>query len=241
MILPVALCSSRGWSKINGRKCCRDHTGRFRFVDRIEKDGTERTLRFIFFPNSWVLAHVARTTEVAKILRDRGHEVAFAGEHENPRSYLHTCKQEGFQTIHCMEFDWPYIWNRFLKYGPWLAPWDILTHQKFAPLDRILDDQVQLIQREKPDMVVCDGTFSISTAAYITQTPMAGIMNAYYTHFYRPTSIFRPMIDIWDKVHLSRLRRRIYRKYNCGLGDVCRCAYTEGAVADDHIGFFPLD
>ena len=153
--------------------------------------------------------------EVAKILRTDGHEVVFAGEHKHPRSYLHTCGEEGFQTIHCMEFDWPYIWDRFVKYGPFLVPWDLLTHQKFAPLDRILDDQVQLINREQPDTVVCDGTFSLSTAAYITQTPVAGIMNAYYTHFYRPTSIFRPMIDIWDAVHLSRLRMRIYRKYGC--------------------------
>ncbi|MCF6286791.1 MAG: hypothetical protein L3K26_16615, partial [Candidatus Hydrogenedentes bacterium] len=97
-------------------------------------------MKFIFFPNGWVLAHVSRMVEVAKVLRERGHEVLFAGEHEHPRSYLHTSRKDGFETVQCMEFDWPYIWDRFLKYGPWLAPWDVLNHQKFAPLDRILDD-----------------------------------------------------------------------------------------------------
>lgn len=172
-------------------------------------------MKFIFFPNGWVLAHVARMIEVAKVLKSQGHQVLFAGEHKDPRSYLPTCLKEGFETIQCMEFRWPYIWDRYLKYRGLLVPWDLLTHQKFAPLDLILDAQVQLIEREKPDMVVCDGTFSLSNAAYITRTPMAGIMNAYYTHFYRPTSIFRPMMDLWDWVHLSRLRNRVYRKYGC--------------------------
>ena len=153
--------------------------------------------------------------EVAKELKSQGHEVLFAGEHEHPRSYLHASRKDGFQTVQCMEFDWPYIWDRFLKYGPLLAPWDVLNHQKFAPLDKILDDQVQLIQREKPDMVVCDGTFSLTSAAHITNTPAVGIMNAYYMHFYRPGSIYRHLINFWDKFHLTPIRNRIFRKYNC--------------------------
>ena len=172
-------------------------------------------MKLIFFPNGWVLAHVSRMVEVAKELRERGHEVLFAGEHRHPRSYLHTCEKDGFQTLQCMEFDWPYIWDRFLKYGPWLAPWDVINHQKFAPLDGILDAQVQLIQQEKPDAVVCDGTFSITTAAHITGVPVVGIMNAYYMHFYRPGSIYRPLINVWDKYHLTPIRNRVFRKHGC--------------------------
>ena len=172
-------------------------------------------MKFIFFPNGWVLAHVSRMVEVAKVLRDQGHDVLFAGEHRHPRSFLHTCEKDGFQTRQCMEFDWPYIWDRFLKYGPWLAPWDVINHQKFAPLDGILDAQVQLIQLERPDMVVCDGTFTLTAAAYITRTPAAGIMNAYYMHFYRPGSIFRPLLNLWDRFHLTPIRNRVFRKYGC--------------------------
>ena len=172
-------------------------------------------MKILFFPNGWVLAHVSRMIEVAKVLRERGHEVIFAGEHEHPRSYLHASRKDGFETVQCMEFDWPYIWDRFLKYGPWLAPWDVLNHQKFAPLDKILDDQVQVIQREAPDMVVCDGTFSLTSAAYITNTPAAAIMNAYYMHFYRPGSVYRTLINLWDKLHLSRIRNRVFKRYGC--------------------------
>ena len=171
-------------------------------------------MKIIFFPNGWVLAHVSRMVEVAKVLRDRGHEVRFAGEHEHPRSYLHLSRKDGFETIQCMEFDWPYIWDRFLKYGPWLAPWDVLNHQKFAPLDSILDDQIQVIKREEPDMVVCDGTFCLTSAAYITKTPAAAIMNAYFMHFYRPGSMYRALINLWDRFHLSAIRNRIFRKYD---------------------------
>lgn len=176
-------------------------------------------MKFIFFPNGWVLAHVSRMVEVAKALREQGHEVVFAGEHEHPRSYLHTCEKDGFRTVQCMEFDWPYLWNRFLKYGMLLVPWDVLTHHRFAPLDAILESQVDLIQREKPDMVVCDGTFTLTAAAYITQTPAAGIMNAYYTHFYRPGSIYRFLIDFWDRFRLTPIRNRVFRKYGCAPVD----------------------
>lgn len=172
-------------------------------------------MKIIFFPNGWVLAHVSRMVEVAKVLRDRGHEVIFAGEHRHPRSYLHTSEKDGFETVQCMEFDWPYIWDRYLKYGYLFVPWDVLNHQKFAPLDGILDAQVQLIQREEPDMVVCDGTFSITSAAYITETPAVGIMNAYFMHFYRPGSVYRLVIDLWDKFHLTSIRNRIFKKYGC--------------------------
>lgn len=188
-------------------------------------------MKLIFFPNGWVLAHVSRMVEVAKELRAAGHEVLFAGEHRHPRSYLHTCEKDGFQTLHCMEFDWPYIWDRFLKYGPWLAPWDVLNHQKFAPLDGILDAQVRLIQQEKPDMVVCDGTFSITSAAHITGVPAVGIMNAYYMHFYRPGSIFRPLINIWDRFHLAPIRNRVFRKYGCEPTDAKHLFWSSRVIS----------
>ena len=139
-------------------------------------------MKLLFFPNGWVLAHPSRMIEVARIVRSRGHEVIFAGEHEDPRSYLFMCRKEGFQTTHCMEFDWPFFWNRHLKYGSLISAWDLLNHQKFAPLDRILEDQIRLIEREKPEVVVCDGTFTMTTAAYKTRTPELCIMNGHFAY-----------------------------------------------------------
>ncbi len=172
-------------------------------------------MKFLFFPNGWVLAHPSRMIEVARIVRSRGHEVIFAGEHEDPRSYLSMCREEGFSTTQCMEFDWPYFWDRHLKYGPIVSAWDLLNHQKFAPLDGILEEQIRLTEREKPDAVVCDGTFTMSTAGYITGTPVIGIMNGHFAHFYDRKSFFRPFLELWDRIHLSRLRNRVYKKYGC--------------------------
>lgn len=175
----------------------------------------ERRLKFILFPLGWLLAHVGRQVEIGKVLRARGHEVVFAGDDpSHPRSKLGMAQDAGFRVIYAREPDHPYAWDRFVKRGWLITVWDLWRHQEWAPLDKILEGHVELIRRERPDLVVGDGTISVSTAAHITGVPAAGVMNAYAARFLARTSIFMPMIHIWDALHLSRLRKRVYRKYN---------------------------
>lgn len=174
-----------------------------------------RRLKFIFFPLGWLLAHVTRLVEIGKVLQERGHEVIIAGEDPDlqPRSKIGFARKVGFRTAYAQEPFFPHAWDRFEQHG-WLASaWDILTHEKWAPLDKILESQIKLIQEEKPDMVVGDATISVSTAAYITGIPAAGVMNGYGTRFMSATSPFMPMIRILNGVQLERLRRRVYRKH----------------------------
>lgn len=176
----------------------------------------DRPLKFILFPLGWLLAHVGRLVEIGKALRARGHEVIFAGEDPaNSRSRMSIAQKEGFPCIRAKECNHPYAWDRFVKYGWWITPVDMLRHHHWAPLDEIIDDHVQLMMRERPDMVVGDGSISVSTAAYITKTPAAGVMNAYAGHFVRPGSFTMPLIYCWDRFQLARERLRVYRKYNC--------------------------
>jgi UDP:flavonoid glycosyltransferase YjiC (YdhE family) len=179
------------------------------------QENPPRRLKFILFPLGWLLAHVTRLVEIGKVLRERGHEVIIAGEDPDlkPKSKLGFARAAGFRTAYAEEPNFPYAWDRFEQHG-WIASaWDILTHERWAPLDSILESQIRLIQEEKPDMVVGDATISVSTAAYITGIPAAGVMNGYGTRFMSPTSPFMPMIRILDGVQLQRLRKKVYRKH----------------------------
>jgi UDP:flavonoid glycosyltransferase YjiC (YdhE family) len=174
-----------------------------------------RRLKFIFFPLGWVLAHVTRLVEIGKILRDRGHEVILAGENpdEKPKSKLAFARQAGFRVAYAEEPNFPYAWARFEKHGWLVSAYDVLTYSRWAPIDRILESQIRLIEAEKPDMVVGDATTTVSVAAYITGIPAAGVLNAYATEFMRMTSPFKPVIHLFDNVQLARHRRKVYRKY----------------------------
>lgn len=175
-----------------------------------------RPLEFLFFPLSYVVAHVGRMVEIAKVLRSLGHKVVFACEPSStPNSKTFICEDEGFRVIPRKDADWPRLWKRFLKYGFNMTLWDLFRHQKWAPLDAAIEEQVELIRREKPDMVVGDGTFCLSSSAYIAGVPMAGILNSYATRFYKRLTFNRCVIDVWNRLFLEPIRRPIYAKYGC--------------------------
>ena len=175
------------------------------------------------------------------MLRERGHEVFIGGEHpENPRSRIRMAQEQGFPLLYAKEPNYAYAWDRFEKYG-WLATaWDLYTHNKWAPLGEILEGHVKLIQREKPDLVIGDATISVSTAAYITGVPAAGIMNAYAAEFVAPTSIFGPMIYTWDALHLARIRRRVFKKYGVEPVNAIRLLKSIPLLSPDLEGFYDM-
>jgi UDP:flavonoid glycosyltransferase YjiC (YdhE family) len=183
-------------------------------VSPEENHGRSGSLKFLFFPLSYVLAHVVRMVETAKVLRSSGHEVVFACEPSStPDSKSFVCQQEGFRVIPRKDPDIPWLRERFLKYGFGITLWDLFRHQKWAPLDIAIDEQVELIRREKPDAVVGDGTFCLGCAAYISGVPMAGILNSYAARFYRPMTFNRCLIDLWNYLFLEPIRRPIYAKH----------------------------
>ena len=176
-------------------------------------DSTDKSLKFIFFPLGFLLSHVGRLTKIAKVLRDRGHEVVFAGEDpKHPRTKMYIPGQEGFRTIQALEPDYRYAWDRFEKYGWLITVWDLLRFEQWAPLDKILERQIEIIEEEKPDLVVGDATISVSTAAHIMGIPAAGVMNGYAGEFFT-SHLFMPIIRTWNALHLSRVRDRVYRKH----------------------------
>ncbi|MBI1319056.1 MAG: hypothetical protein GC168_08920 [Candidatus Hydrogenedens sp.] len=176
--------------------------------------GSEKPLKIVIFPLCWVLAHVGRTLEIAKVLRQRGHEVVFAGENpDHPLSRLDHARREGFRTVKVKEPDWPWAWERFQKYGGALAFTDLVRHQRWAPLEDIMEDIVRVAREEKADLILGDASLGVSCAGHILGIPAACVFNAYNVRFYHPTNPLRYIIDLMDKCYWGPIRERVYRRH----------------------------
>lgn len=198
-------------------------------------------MKFIFFPLGCLLSHVGRLTLIAQALRERGHEVIFGGvdPDKDPRSKMGFPREAGFRLIEALEPDYRYAWDRFEKYGWLVTAWDLARFERWAPLDRILEEHVKIIDREQPDMVVGDGTISVSTAAHITGIPAAGVMNAYNHAYLSATSVFMPMIRTWNRLHLARVRDRVYRKYGVKQENALAMLRRLPMLSPDLPGLYP--
>lgn len=176
---------------------------------------SDRPLSFYFFPDSYVLAHVSRLTEIAKILKKRGHHITFCGQASNqPRSKMYFALRQGFDHILTEEPHFPYYWDRFIQHGWKTTVWDVLNHQNCgARVDDILEDQARILVRDKPDMVIASGTISVTAAAYIAGVPASIVQNAYLAKLLELGSPLRPIVKLYDRFHLTPLKAPIFRKY----------------------------
>lgn len=173
-----------------------------------------RPLKILFFPFTYVLAHVGRTVAIAKALRARGHEAVFAGElPEHPQSKLRIAREAGFRIVHVKEPNHPWAWEHFHDHGILGAAYCIARINRWAPLHEIVGDIARVTAEERPDIVVGDASIGVSTAAHIHGLPAVLVMNGYNSHFYRRDRPYRYAIKTWDMLTLARRRARVYRKY----------------------------
>lgn len=180
-----------------------------------ERAEPARPLTFHFFPNSYVLAHVTRMAEVAKVLRTWGHTVVFCGDDPaDSKSKLQVALTNGFDHLPVQEYYFPYFWDRFEKYGSIVTLWDIArspyTHCR---VHELLAAQIEHIREHQPDIVVGDGTLGLSTAAHIAGVKAGLIMNAYNTRFFRPKSPTMPFMLAFDTLYVSRFRAKVFKRY----------------------------
>lgn len=179
-----------------------------------ETGETQKPLKIVVFPLCWVLAHVGRTIEIAKVLRRRGHEVVFAGENpDHPMSRLGHARKQGFRTVRVKEPNWPWAWDRFERLGGMVALHDLIRHQDWAPLEVIMEDIIRVSQEEKPDLILGDASLGVSPAGHVLGIPAAGVFNAYNVKFYKPFTPLRVMIDIMDRTYWGAIRNRVYRRH----------------------------
>lgn len=184
-------------------------------VRETPRSDARRKLTFYFMPSSYILARVTRMAEVAKVLRRWGHEVVFCGQDpDHPRSRMSVALAEGFRHIPMKEYYFPYFWDRFQKHGKWVTVWDVIRHQQtHCKIDELMDAQIQLIQRDQPDMVVGDGSMGLSISAHIANVPAGLMFNAYNIKLIQPSSPFMPLLRTFDFFQLAPVRRRVFKKY----------------------------
>jgi UDP:flavonoid glycosyltransferase YjiC (YdhE family) len=134
-------------------------------------------------------------------------------------SRLGHARKNGFRVTRVREPQWHEAWARFERYGWPAGILDFLTHQRWAPLDIILQDILRVVEEEKPDLIVGDGSVGVSTAGHILGVPAAGILNAYNARFFREGSLYRQVISWGNRLVWARFRDRVYRRY--GLRQEC--------------------
>ncbi len=200
-----------------------------------------RPSRILFFPLGWVLAHTVRCIEIAKVLRQRGHEVIFAGDDPNhPSSRLNLVQEAGFPLLYAREPSLPDIWSRFQRLGWKASFWDMVHLRYWAPLTKIIESQLQAIEQVKPDLVVGDATVSASTAAYIAGVPCAGIMNGYAARLLTPPTPTYYAAKGLDRYLLSGIRRRLYQKYQRPDRNAFDMLYHMPMISPDLPGLYSL-
>lgn len=133
--------------------------------------GIVRVRRVLFFAEAVTLAHVARPMALAQGLAPAAYETVIAC-HSRYRS--------------------------FLEDGPWeSAPLASISSQQFlralargsplydaTTLREYVSEDLKLIERVKPDLIVGDFRLSLSVSARLARVPYAAISNAYWSPYY---------------------------------------------------------
>lgn len=127
--------------------------------------------RVLFFAEAVTLAHVARPIALAQGLGAAGHEVVVACD---PR-YHGFLAREPWQTLELHSISSA----RFLRALASGSPvYDAETLRAYVRQD------LEMIQRVQPDLVVGDFRLSLSVSARLAGVPYAAVTNAYWSPFY---------------------------------------------------------
>ena len=140
-------------------------------------------MKILAIANAHALAHVSRLLEIAKVLRTRGHEIAFAGHGK----YLHTAAWDSFAT-----HELPYISvERVVEAVRSQKLW---TLYREAELETFIDAELALYRSLQPDLVLLDNRPSARTSADIVGIPTAAVLNVHMSNYRRiPFFSYRQM------------------------------------------------
>lgn len=131
-------------------------------------------MRILFFAEAVTLAHVARPIVLANAALENGHSVALA----RAPSYAWLTSHYAIDT-----FDLPSISpNAFAKALARGTP--VFSA---SVLESYVSDDLALIDRFKPDVIVGDFRLSLSVSARLAGIPYATITNAYWSPYASPT------------------------------------------------------
>jgi len=131
-------------------------------------------MNILAIANAHALAHVSRLLEIAKVLRSRGHTVAFAGLGK----YLQAAAWDDFAT-----HELPYISvERVVEAVRSQKLW---TLYRETELEGFIAAELALYETLQPDLVLLDNRPTARTSADIAGIPTAAVLNAHMSNYRR--------------------------------------------------------
>lgn len=134
-----------------------------------------RRKKVLFFAEDFSLAHVGRALHLAQALDPERYEVAIACGGR----YAHFVRQAAVRHLHAFSVD-SGVMIRCLAEGK-----PLYTAERLA---QYVDDDLRLLEREAPDLVVSDFRVSLGISAPLMGVPLANLVNAHWS----PASQLRP-------------------------------------------------
>lgn len=162
-------------------------------------------MKVICIPYSHTFSHLARPLAIGRELLRRGHEVAFAGE--SPK--LGYAAREGFETHHLHEPDPEELYGA-IRAGK-------LRFVSDSELDRMVEADIELFRKVRPDVILTDGRFSAAISSQLEDILHVAIVNVSSTQYRALPYI--PMFDfIPEKIAPEgSLRRDILNLVNLNI------------------------
>jgi UDP:flavonoid glycosyltransferase YjiC (YdhE family) len=175
-------------------------------------------MKILAIANAHALAHVSRLLEIAKVLRDRGHSITFAGTGK----YLPIAARDGFATR-----DLPYISvERVVEAVRTQRLWTLYRETELAAF---IEAELALYAELSPDLVLLDNRPSARTSADLAGIPTAAVLNVHMSNHrdipffsYRQLAPRLPAMSMADRVE-NAIERRLYdRLVMSGLNEIRR-------------------
>ncbi len=164
-------------------------------------------MRVLAIANAHALAHVSRLLEIAKVLRQRGHEVLFAGHGK----YLQVAGWHGFPTR-----ELPYISVEQVVHAVRTQKlWELYREPE---LELFIQAELRLYGEFGPDLVLIDNRPTARTSAELAGIRTAAVLNVHMSN-YRAIPFFSyvqlagrariPGVELADRVE-NALECRLY-------------------------------
>lgn len=131
-------------------------------------------MRILAIANAHALAHVSRLLEIAKVLRQQGHEVLFAGFGK----YLPVAGWDGFATR-----ELPYITVEQVVHAVRTQRlWELYRE---AELEGFIEAELALYAEFRPDLVLLDNRPTARTSAQKAGLKTASVLNVHMSNYRR--------------------------------------------------------
>lgn len=128
----------------------------------------------LVLPYTPTLSHISRVLEITKNLKNDGFNILFAG-FDTKKSKLSFIKDQGFKCLPLYEPDPDDLFNN-IREGK-------LAFVSRSTLIQMIQADILLFKKTKPDLVLSDGRFSAMISTQICNIPHAAVVNASSTEY----------------------------------------------------------